>query len=413
MEKNKKPAIRFRGFSEEWEERKLGEDVADIVGGGTPNTLNPAYWNGNIDWYTPTEIGKKVYAEDSEKKITELGLQKSSARILPAHKTVLFTSRAGIGDMAILQHLGTTNQGFQSLIIKDGYNTYFIYSIGHLIKKYALKNASGSTFLEISGKKLGKMELMCPSFNEQTKIGAFFSNLDHIITLHQHKYDKLQNFKKSMIEKMFPQNGSSVPEIRFKGFTEDWEQCKLGDLLAGMYNGQTPYRLNEDNWNGNINWLSSGELNRGVVIKTVEKITSQGKKNANLKLIPKNTFVIAITGLEARGTRGNCAILGIDSTINQSCMALFPIKELLDSKFLFQWYRKVGEEYGISYTQGTKQQSYNAEIIKLLPISVPSLEEQNKIAQFLFNLDHLITLHKHKLEKLQNIKKACLEKMFV
>lgn len=231
MAEKKKPAIRFRGFMGEWEERKLGEDVADIVGGGTPNTLNPAYWNGNIDWYTPTEIGKKVYAEDSEKKITELGLQKSSARILPAHKTVLFTSRAGIGDRAILQHLGTTNQGFQSLIIKDGYNTYFIYSIGHLIKKYALKNASGSTFLEISGKKLGKMELMCPSFNEQTKIGAFFSNLDHLIFLYQHKYDKLQNFKKSMLEKMFPQNGSSVPEIRFKGFTEVWEQRKFGEIV--------------------------------------------------------------------------------------------------------------------------------------------------------------------------------------
>lgn len=202
-EGERKPKLRFDGFTDDWEQRKLGEDVADIVGGGTPSTSIDEYWNGEIDWYSPTEIGENVYANGSEKTITELGLQKSSAKILPAKKTVLFTSRAGIGDMAILQRSGATNQGFQSLVLKEGYDTYFIYSEGHLIKKYAEKHASGSTFLEISGKLLGQMEIMVPSEQEQKKIGELFRQIDNLIAIHQRKLEKLQNIKKAYLNEMF------------------------------------------------------------------------------------------------------------------------------------------------------------------------------------------------------------------
>lgn len=163
-----------------------------------------------------------------------------------------------------------------------------------------------------------------------------------------------------------------------------------------MYNGQTPSRKRDEYWNGNIRWLSSGELNRGIVYSSIETITEEGKKSANLRVVPKGTFVMAITGLEASGTRGNCALLGFDTTLNQSCMALFPKQDILISQFLFQWYRMVGEEYGINYTQGTKQQSYNAELIKILPILLPSIDEQKKIASYLNSIDHLITLHQRK-----------------
>ena len=202
------------------------------------------------------------------------------------------------------------------------------------------------------------------------------------------------------------------PEIRFKGYTDEWEQRKLGDVLDDMYNGQTPSRNKSEYWNGNIKWLSSGELNRGTVYDSMEMITEDGQKSANLRIVPKGTFIMAITGLEAAGTRGNCALLGFDTTLNQSCMALFPKKDLLTSDFLFQWYRKVGEEYGINYTQGTKQQSYNAELIKILPISLPSVAEQRKIASYLSNLDHLITLHQRKCEQTKKMKKYMLQKMF-
>ena len=192
-----------------------------------------------------------------------------------------------------------------------------------------------------------------------------------------------------------------------------WEQRKLGEVLDDMYNGQTPSRKRDEYWNGNIRWLSSGELNRGTVYSSIETITEEGKNSANLRVVPKGTFVMAITGLEASGTRGNCALLGFDTTLNQSCMALFPKQDILISQFLFQWYRMVGEEYGINYTQGTKQQSYNAELIKILPILLPSIDEQKKIASYLNSIDHLITLHQHKCEQLQKMKKFMLQNMFV
>src|SRR5690554_1889460 len=227
--KKKVPEVRFKGFSGEWEELKLNQ-VSEIIGGGTPSTIIPEFWDGDIDWYSPTEIGDKVYAEGSVKKITALGLENSSAKILPANKTVLFTSRAGIGDMAILKKDGATNQGFQSFVIKEDNDPYFVYSKGHLIKDYALKHASGSTFLEVSGKQLGNMNFYIPVALEQSRIGTWFQHLDQLITLHQKKYNKLTNIKKAMLEKMFPKNGADVPEIRFEGFEGKWEKRTLGDV---------------------------------------------------------------------------------------------------------------------------------------------------------------------------------------
>lgn len=203
-----------------------------------------------------------------------------------------------------------------------------------------------------------------------------------------------------------------TPRIRFKGFKDDWERRNLGDVVENQYNGQTPSRNNPDFWGGEIPWLTSGELNHGIVNNTVETITVAGQKDANLKIVPAGTFVMAITGLEAPGTRGNSSILGFDTTVNQSVMALFP-NEKLDTQFLFQWYQKVGEEYGISYTQGTKQQSYNAELIKILPFTLPdNVEEQQRIAKLLFKLDDLIASNQKKLDNLQMLKKLLMQKIF-
>ena len=201
-EKAKVPAIRFKGFTDAWEQRKVS-DIADIFGGGTPSTSNPEYWDGDIDWYAPAEMEGQRYAVGSVKKITELGLQKSSAQMLPAGRTVLFTSRAGIGKMAILQRSAATNQGFQSIVLKDGTNPYFIYSMGSELKKKAEGIASGSTFLEISGKMLGNLVIAMPSKQEQDKIACYFEKIDDLITLHQRKYEKLQNLKKACLQKMF------------------------------------------------------------------------------------------------------------------------------------------------------------------------------------------------------------------
>lgn len=167
-----------------WEQRKLG-DVATIVGGGTPSTNNDAYWDGDIDWYSPAELGDQVYADRSVRRITQAGLDSCSATLLPAGKTILFTSRAGIGNTAILRWSACTNQGFQSLVVNDDTDVYFVYSMTDRIKKFAEQKASGSTFLEISGKGLAAGEFAFPLKDEQAAIGSMFKQLDHLITLHQ------------------------------------------------------------------------------------------------------------------------------------------------------------------------------------------------------------------------------------
>ena len=204
----------------------------------------------------------------------------------------------------------------------------------------------------------------------------------------------------------------NIPKLRFKGYEDNWKHSELGEVLSELYNGQTPSRFREENWNGDINWLTSGELNRDKVYKTIEKITRIGQVDANLRIVPEGIFVMAITGLEAAGTRGNCAILGIPTTLNQSCMALFPKENILFTGFLFQWYKKNGEKYGLVYTQGTKQRSYNAELIKKLPIAFPVYNEQKKLSIILRSLDHYLTLYQNRIEELQKMKKTLLLKMF-
>ena len=196
------PEIRFKGFTDAWEQRKLG-DIATITGGGTPSTNISEYWNGDIDWYSPVEIGENRYVSRSTRKITKLGLEKSSAKILPVG-TVLFTSRAGIGNTAILQAEGCTNQGFQSITPNSKeLDTYFLYTMTPKLKRYGEVTGAGSTFVEVSGKQMEQMNLMIPSLEEQKHVSQLFELMDDAITLHQRKLERLQEVKKGLLQKMF------------------------------------------------------------------------------------------------------------------------------------------------------------------------------------------------------------------
>lgn len=181
----------------------MGE-LSEIVGGGTPSTSISEYWDGDINWYAPAEIGSKIYLASSERKITDKGYNHSSAQMLPIG-TVLFTSRAGIGKTAILAKKGCTNQGFQSIVPhKNELDSYFIFSRSEELKQYGETIGAGSTFVEVSGKQMTSMKLMMPkTMAEQKVIGAFFKKLDYLITLHQRELEKLKNIKKSCLEKMF------------------------------------------------------------------------------------------------------------------------------------------------------------------------------------------------------------------
>lgn len=204
----KSPKSRFRlrfkdengkGFAK-WEKKKLRE-LCEIVGGGTPETNKEEYWNGDIQWFTPTEI-KSDFVTKSIRKITELGLQKSSAKKLPIG-TILLTTRATIGEAAIAMEECTTNQGFQSLIVKEGNNNIFLFNWIKENKHELVSRANGSTFPEISKSEIEKISLIIPSLPEQTKIANFLSAIDEKITRTENQILKTQEWKKGLLQRMF------------------------------------------------------------------------------------------------------------------------------------------------------------------------------------------------------------------
>jgi len=407
---NKVPKRRFKKFETDdaWQKREFS-DIFNLSQGLqieiSKRFVNPG---DNMYFYITNEFLRS----DSNERYY---IYNPPVSVLCDESDILMT-RTGNTGIVVTDVKGCFHNNFFKIKYESkNYDKHFIcqYLSTPNKQKEILNSAGSSTIPDLSHKSFYKLLGNFPNIIEQKRISDFLIKLDNIITRHQSKLEKMKALKKAYLTDMFPAEGERKPKLRFAGFTDDWEMRKLGDVIDGLYNGQTPSRFRDDFWNGNINWLSSGELNRSVVRMTSEKITAAGQDNANLRIVPKNTFVMAITGLEAAGTRGNCGILGIDTTLNQSCMAVFPNKKMLSTQFLFQWYKVVGEDYGIRFTQGTKQQSYNAAIVKNLDICLPKVEEQSRISTFLSELDNLITLHQNKLDKLQNIKKAYVNEMFI
>lgn len=203
----------------------------------------------------------------------------------------------------------------------------------------------------------------------------------------------------------------NVPKLRFKDFDDSWSQNKIGDFFDHLATGSTPSRLKPNHFKGDIPWISSGELKSHYVSKTNEYITKEAVAETNLKVYPPGTLFIAITGLEAKGTRSSAAINTVPMTTNQSCLA-FPINNLLNLDFLYFWYKKNGEEIGITFTQGTKQQSLTPSLVKNLNISVPTIKEQSLIAQFLNLIEQKIDNYQEKINLLKIQKKGFMQKIF-
>ena len=258
---------------------------------------------------------------------------------------------------------------------------------------------------------LSEIEIyVSPYEQEQAKIAAYFANLDHLITLHQRKYDKLQVLKKAMLEKMFPKNGSSVPEIRFKGFTDAWEQRKVSEV-AEICAGGTPSTGIEKYWHPKeIPWLSSGEVHKKYITYTDNKISVEGLNNSSARMIPANSVLIALAGQGK--TRGTVAINRISLTTNQSIAAMIFSKEIVPEFVFCNLENRYEEIRRMSSGDGSRG-GLNKQIVGEIEIPYTSKEEQAKIGAYFSKLDYLITLHQRELEKLQNIKKSMLEKMFV
>lgn len=391
------PNVRFKGFTEDWEQRKLGE-LAEIVGGGTPSTSVESYWDGDIDWYAPAEIGEQIYLKSSQRKITEEGLNKSSAKVLPVG-TVLFTSRAGIGKTAILLKEGCTNQGFQSIVPnKDKLDSYFIFTRSEELKRYGETVGAGSTFVEVSGKQMANMELMMPTtMDEQQQIGEYFQSLDHLITLHQQKCDETKEFKKYMLQNMFPQKDEKVPKIRFAGFTGDWEQRKFSDIAA-RESSISASATNIPSVEYEDVVAEEGRLNKDIHLKEAVKsgITFDGSQVLYGKLRPylHNWLNPDFKGIAV----GDWWVLK-------------PIN--MDKKFLYRLIQTQQFDNIANQSSGSKMPRADWNLISNSEFMIPfSKEEQSKIGRYFDSLDHLITLHQQKCNALKEFKKYMLQNMF-
>ncbi|AAN25566.1 restriction endonuclease subunit S [Bifidobacterium longum] len=404
-EQAKVPAIRFAGFTDPWEQRKLGE-LALTYSGGTPSAGNSAYYGGEIPFIRSAEID----CDSTELSLTVAGLNNSSAKLVDKGMVLYAMYGATSGEVAISKIKGAINQAILAMDASDMAANRFI---AYWLRRQ--KKSITETFLQggqgnLSGAIIKELGIPQPSLDEQRQIGSFFSNLDDLITLHQRKYDKLVIFKKSMLEKMFPKDGESVPEIRFAGFTDPWEQRKL-ENLASFGGGHTPSMADASNYvDGKILWVTSQDVKQHYIENTTTMISEKGA--ATLTLYPSDSIVIVARSGILRHTIP-VAKLRKPATVNQDIKVIQTV-DSCDSSWLLQYFiasnKTLLREYGKT---GTTVESIDFAKMKSTALMVPYIEEQQAIGSFFSRLDNLITLHQRKLELLQNIKKSLLDKMFV
>ena len=399
--KSDAPAIRFKGFSDAWEQRKLGE--IGSVSMCRRIFKEQTSENGEIPFYKIGTFGGEADAFISR----ELFEEYKAKYQYPKKGDILISASGSIGRTVVFTG---KNEYFQDSNIvwlnHDKHLDNSFLKCFYSIVKWA--GIEGSTIKRLYNDNILNTAITLPSVEEQQKIGAYFENLDNLITLHQRKFEKLTNVKKSMLEKMFPQNGSSYPEIRFKGFTDPWEQRKLGDI-ADIVGGGTPSTGNQSYWDGDIDWYAPAEIADQIYANSSQKkITGLGYENSSAKMLPPGTVLFT-----SRAGIGKTAILTRKGCTNQGFQSIVPHRGELDSYFIFsrtEELKRYGELVGAGSTFVEVSGKQMAVMDLMMP---PTMREQQTIGGFFQQLDHLITLHQRELEKLQNIKKSMLEKMFV
>ncbi|WRA77844.1 restriction endonuclease subunit S [Helicobacter pylori] len=354
-----------------WQRVRLG-DVAEIIGGGTPSTQVTSFWNGSINWFTPTEIGITKYVHKSQRTITPLGLKKSSAKLLPIG-TILLTSRASIGDCAILKEIATTNQGFQSLIPLEKINNEFLYYLILTLKNKLLELASGSTFLEVSPNKIKNLLIPLPPLNEQIAIANILSDVDHYLCSLDALILKKESVKKALSFELLSQRK------RLKGFNQAWQKVRLGDIA---------------------NYLTSN--------LSAEQITQQGK----IKVYDVNNFIgytnttfisdKPYISIVKDGSVGRVRILPPKTNILSTMGALIA-NHKTTTEFLFYLLSNFDFK---NFTSGSIIPHIYFKDYKEKTIFLPPLNEQIAIANILSALDSEIISLKNKKRQFENIKKA-------
>ena len=393
------PAIRFNGFTDTWEQRKLGE--VGSVSMCRRIFKEQTSESGDIPFYKIGTFGGEADAFISK----ELFEEYKAKYPYPKKGDILISASGSIG--RTVEFTGGNEYFQDSNIVWLNHDEHLDNSFlkcFYSVVKWA--EIEGSTIKRLYNNNILNTVITLPSVAEQQKIGQYFSTLDRLITLHQRKYDKLTNVKKSMLEKMFPKNGSNVPEIRFKGFTDAWEQRKLTDFVD-FYAGLT-YTPSDVQETGTL-VLRSSNVSNGEIVDAdnvyvcPEVVNVENVQVGDIVVVVRNGSR-SLIGKHAQIKRfmPNTVIGAFITGIRSECPEF--TNALLNTPHF-------GEE--ISLNRGATINQITGYMFSKMEFHIPNLDEQNKIGEFFENLDNLITLHQRKLEKLKNLKKACLEKMFV
>lgn len=403
---NKTPAVRFIGFAEDWEQRKLG-DFGKATGG---TSIESEFSKDGV--YKVINIGS--YSESSvynDQGIRAIKSDKTSNRVLNKNDlTMILNDKTAsgniIGRVLMIEKSGVYvyNQRTERIEINiDKYDSIFLYEMLNApnIREKIIKQAQGNTQIYVNWATIASLDYMIPSRGEQIKIGEYLHSLTNLITLHQRKYDKLTNVKKSMLEKMFPKNGSNVPEIRFKGFTDAWEQRKFKDLgsvamCKRIFKEQTSSK-------GDIPFYKIGTFGAEADAFISRELYEEYKIKFQYPEI--GDMLISASGTIGRTVE----YMGEDAYFQDSNIVWFKHDNRIDNSFLKCVYSIVRWS-GIEGS--TIKRLYNDNFLKT-EFYMPILAEQKKIGEYFNTLDTLITLHHRKLEKLEQIKQAMLHKMFV
>ena len=409
-----KPKIRFKGYADDWEQRKLGELSEFITKGATPTTYGFEWQTSGIPFFRNDAIKNNQFVYGDYSYISEEAnevLKRSEIRA----NDILVAITGDIGKVGIIPkniEKGNINQHTARVRVIKAAVPYFIYQSlcteGQQRKYQLIK--TGLSMPQLSLEQIRETVVLCPSLSEQVKIGEYFARLDHFITLHQRKCDETKKLKKYMLQKMFPQNGEKVPKIRFAGFSDDWEQRKLVDYLEVSKN------KNKNEAYGKEDVLSvSGEF--GIV----NQIEFQGRSFAgasvvNYGVVEVGDIVYTKSPLKSNPygiIKTNKGKSGIVSTL----YAVYKPKENCDSEFVqtyFELDSRMNSYMHPMVNKGAKNDMKVSDENALKgSVNFPKFEEQKEISQYFASLNTLITLHQQKCDELQNIKKFMLKNMFV
>lgn len=399
------PKIRFKGFTDNWEQRKLG-DVANYRRGSFPQPYGKSEWydgEGAMPFVQVADVSDDMnLVKDTKQKISRLAQPMS---VFAEEKSVLVTLQGSIGRVAIAQYCAFVDR---TVLIFESYNeeidnTFWAYIIKQKFIDEARK-APGGTIKTITKEALSDFDLLIPVYQEQKKIGVCFKNIDHLITLHQCKCDEVKELKKYMLQKMFPKKGKKVPEIRFEGFIDAWEQRKLDDICGQLTNTVNPTDFPD-------NYYMEYSMPAFDNYKTADYVVGESM-NSIRKIMEKPCLLV--NKLNVRKKR----IWHVENPEkNAVCSAEFvPLYSMgSDLKFLKYVLLTVNfTNYLEECSSGSSnsQKRVTPDVIMKAKITIPSFDEQQKIGKYFHNLDHLITLHQRKCDSLKELKKYMLQNMF-